>query len=331
MNARRIDVCNGDADGLCAIVQWRLHEPGAAQIVTGVKRDIALLARVDAGEGDRVVVCDVSLDRNRAALDALLARGASVLYFDHHEPGEIPRHARLDARIDLASDICTSLLVDRYLVQTCGNRRFRRWALVGAWGDNMDPAAARLAARIGLADDERRVLRELGMAINYNAYGETEADLLIPPADLLALMQRHADPLDFAASEPIVEQLCIQRREDLARASEIAFLRDDAHARVLLLPDAGWSRRVSGSLANRLAQQRPESAHAVITPKRDHSLSISVRAPLQSPHGADALCRRFGGAGRAAAGGIDQLAPDLLDEFAEAFMRASWPAQTSAT
>ena len=41
---RAIDVFNGDADGLCALHQLRLAEPLAdAQLVTGVKRDIALL------------------------------------------------------------------------------------------------------------------------------------------------------------------------------------------------------------------------------------------------------------------------------------------------
>ena len=51
---RRFDVCNGDADGLCAVVQWRLHDPAPATLVTGLKREIALLERVPAGDGERV-------------------------------------------------------------------------------------------------------------------------------------------------------------------------------------------------------------------------------------------------------------------------------------
>ena len=38
---QRIDVCNGDADGLCAVLQWRLADPQPARLVTGLKRDIA--------------------------------------------------------------------------------------------------------------------------------------------------------------------------------------------------------------------------------------------------------------------------------------------------
>ena len=63
---------NGDADGLCALQQLRLVEAGEATLVTGVKRDITLLERVDAQAGDEVTVLDISLDRNRAALLRLL-------------------------------------------------------------------------------------------------------------------------------------------------------------------------------------------------------------------------------------------------------------------
>ena len=33
-----IDVFNGDADGICALIQLRLVSPMAAHLVTGVKR-----------------------------------------------------------------------------------------------------------------------------------------------------------------------------------------------------------------------------------------------------------------------------------------------------
>ncbi|MGB5082223.1 MAG: acetyltransferase, partial [Burkholderiales bacterium] len=38
---RRVDVFNGDADGLCSLRQLRLAEPAESQLVTGVKRDIS--------------------------------------------------------------------------------------------------------------------------------------------------------------------------------------------------------------------------------------------------------------------------------------------------
>ncbi len=109
------DVFNGDADGICALHQLRLAEPRPATLVTGVKRDIALLARVQAAPGDEVTVLDVSLDVNRAPLLALLEAGVKVRYFDHHFAGEVPTHPGLTAYLDPAPTVCTSLLVDRLL------------------------------------------------------------------------------------------------------------------------------------------------------------------------------------------------------------------------
>src|SRR5512135_3375436 len=109
---RHFDVFNGDADGICALHQLRLAEPAESELVTGLKRDISLLERVTVSDGDAVTVLDLSLDKNRDALLHLLEAGAAVRYFDHHFPGDIPLHSRLETHIDTAADVCTSLLVD---------------------------------------------------------------------------------------------------------------------------------------------------------------------------------------------------------------------------
>ena len=80
----RFDVCNGDADGLCAVVQWRLAHPAPATLITGLKRDIELLQQVQAAPGDEVLVCDLSMQRNLPALQRVLQQGARVRWFDHH-------------------------------------------------------------------------------------------------------------------------------------------------------------------------------------------------------------------------------------------------------
>ena len=59
------DVFNGDADGIISLVQLRLAEPLNATLVTGRKRDVKLLNRVDASEGDRVTVLDISMRTTR--------------------------------------------------------------------------------------------------------------------------------------------------------------------------------------------------------------------------------------------------------------------------
>jgi len=319
---RRFDVCNGDADGLCSVVQWRLHEPSAATLVTGLKREIALLERVPAQAGDEVLVCDLSMDRNRDALMRLLDRGVRVRYFDHHAAGEVPDHPGLQAHIDLASGVCTSMLVDRWL-----RGRFRAWAVVGAFGDNLRGAAESLAAAIGLNAGERERLRRLGEAMNYNAYGDDESDVHIAPARLYPLLARYRDPLEFVAREPVAHEIDALRCADLARAMEQAPWWQGDTAVVYLLPDAPWSRRVIGSFANELAGAAPDRAHAVAKRCADGTLTVSVRAPIEAPGGAHELCRRFGGAGRERAGGIDRMPEDRFEAFVQEFARMHWGTQ----
>ena len=62
------DVFNGDADGIISLVQLRLASPLNSTLITGYKRDINLLSRVDAGENDNVVALDISMRSNKKDL-----------------------------------------------------------------------------------------------------------------------------------------------------------------------------------------------------------------------------------------------------------------------
>jgi hypothetical protein len=144
---RQVDVFNGDADGICALHQLRLAEPAPqARLVTGVKRDVQLLSRLDDLRDADVLVLDVSLDSNREALLGLLQRGCRVRYFDHHFAGDMPQHPALEAHIDPSPQLCTSLLVDAHL-----GGAYRAWAVTAAYGDNMVAAAREAAAPLNLA------------------------------------------------------------------------------------------------------------------------------------------------------------------------------------
>ena len=68
---RYVDIFNGDADGLIARHQYRLAFPvsnGQLRLITGVKRDIALVGQLDASLVDEVTVFDISYDQNAAAV-----------------------------------------------------------------------------------------------------------------------------------------------------------------------------------------------------------------------------------------------------------------------
>src|SRR6266852_6273856 len=91
---RFYDIFNGDADGICALQQLRLSEPREATLVTGVKRDTELLARVTPAPGDALTVLDISMHSNAEALKRALGAGATVRYFDHHYAGDIAADPR---------------------------------------------------------------------------------------------------------------------------------------------------------------------------------------------------------------------------------------------
>ena len=312
------DVFNGDADGICALQQLRLANPIDSVLVTGVKRDIGLLKRVDAAEGDQVTALDISLDKNRDALVGMLERGARVRYFDHHFPGEIPSHAALDLHIETQPDKGTSLLVDDYLQ---GSQR--AWAVVGTFGDNFDDAARRAAEPLGLSSDQVAALRELGICINYNGYGARIEDLHFPPDELYRRLHPYADPLVFINEDDTFVALSGGFVDDMTRArSTKADVLTDRHG-VYVLSAEPWARRASGVYANELAQDAPARAHALLTRLPGGGFVVSVRAPLDNLEGADELCRQFPtGGGRKAAAGINNLPDGDYDRFVERFLAA---------
>ena len=257
---------------------------------------------------------DVSLDRNRAALERLLARGVSVEWFDHHYAGAIPSHPLLEAHIDTAPETCTSAIVDLHL-----GGRFRAWAVAAAYGDGLARTAEALAGSIDLDAGARATLRSLGEDLNYNAYGDSEADLCVPPAALYRELAPYPDPLRFAAEAPVVAKLHACRLADMNEALVVAPYR----AGVYVLPAEAWARRVSGAFANDLAAQAPDRAHAVLVPCPGGGYRVSIRAPRTAPAGCAALAREFAtGGGREAAAGIDDLPAAALERFIERFQAA---------
>lgn len=317
---RFYDIFNGDADGICALHQLRLAAPCQAELVTGTKREIRLVERCPAGAGDALTVLDISFDENRPAVERALAAGARVQYFDHHYAGEIPIHPRLDARIDTAPDVCTSLLVDRAL-----GGRHRAWAVVAAFGDNLAQSALGAAAELAYTPEALARMQELGESINYNAYGDSVEDLHYHPADLYRSLSPYADPFEFMAGEPVFEVLRQGMADDLYRADETKTQAVSECCALIVLPDRSWSRRVAGVLGNRLASAHRSRAHAVLT-AHPGGFRVSVRAPLERLAGADQLCRQFeSGGGRAGAAGINHLPQGEFERFVRAFAAAFDP------
>lgn len=305
------DVFNGDADGIIALHQLRLANPIQSERVTGVKRDISLLRQVEAQAGDTVTVLDISLDKNRDALEKLLAAGVAVEYFDHHFAGDIPANPLLTSHINTAADTCTSLLVNDELAG-----RYRPWAVTAAFGDNLFEAAQQAAVPLAFSPAQLDALRELGTYINYNGYGAAISDLFFPPDELYNRLHPYANPFAFIHEDSAYQTLAEGYASDMTQARDMQAEIATPDYALFILPDAAWARRVSGVYANALAQQHPNRAHAMLTETGDGSFLVSVRAPLATKTGADELCRKFPtGGGRKAAAGINCLAADSYERF----------------
>ena len=313
------DVFNGDADGICALLQLRFAEPREAQLVTGVKREIDLLNRVYPAADDRITVLDISLDKNREGLDRALDVGAQVFYVDHHFAGAVPASASLKSLINEAPDVCTSVLIDHYL-----RGAYREWAVVGTFGDNLKYTANGLIKNLHFSAEQVTLLENLGIYINYNGYGANLEELHFAPDQLYRLLSQYRSPFDFVADNSADFQKLEQGyHQDIeAVQSTVALVASDEIA-AFVLPNEPWARRVSGVFSNQLANDNPERGHAVLTVKPNGNYLVSVRAPLNNKKGAAALCMQFPtGGGREAAAGINDLPADMLAKFLDQLKKA---------
>ncbi|MFI3246041.1 MAG: DHH family phosphoesterase [Ferrimonas sp.] len=317
------DVFNGDADGICALLQLRLAQPLSSTLITGVKRDIHLLQQVSQqADAKQVTVLDISMEKNATALTQLLRNQATVFYCDHHRAGVIPSHPKLTTLINLDAQSCTSLLINHHL-----GGQFPLWAITGAYGDNLFSRADQLAETLKLNLSERKFLKELGTLVNYNSYGANLEDLLIPPAQLYQQLYYYHSPLELAAkTDSLFYQLQAGYQADMAMATTYRPIRETEKIRVIALPNAPWARRISGALGNALTNQAPNMAHAILTLNADEcSYCVSVRAPLNRREGADEVCSAFEtGGGRRAAAGINVLPLQQLDHFITTLQQRYW-------
>ena len=321
------DVFNGDADGIIALLQLHLSKnklhPKETTLITGVKRDISLLSKVDASAASSVTVLDISLEKNIEALNEILENNVDVFYVDHHRPGDIPSSKYLTSLIDTDANTCTSLLVNDFL----GNELVY-WAIAAAFGDNMEASAIALAQANNLNNAQQALLKELGIYINYNGYGRSVDDLHFHPAKLFEKLLSYPNPFDLINdSHSIFHQLKAAYLADMTKAKQSEVLINNEQLCAVQLADEPWARRVSGVFGNELANAAPNKAHVVVTLNESAAnelatYTISLRAPLNNKQGAGDICANFPtGGGRAAAAGVNALPSEMLSDFFDSVAR----------
>ncbi|MEZ9851244.1 DHH family phosphoesterase [Vibrio breoganii] len=313
---KHYDVFNGDADGICALLQLRLNTFKDSTLITGVKRDIQLLQQVaDKEDVSSVTVLDISMEKNQTSLQALLNRNVDIFYCDHHRTGPVPISAHLKSLLDTSSDTCTSLLINLLL-----NNTHYLWACVGAFGDNLSEEATALALEHGVAHEDIDFLKQLGTLINYNGYGSSIEDLHFHPKALFESLLRYPNPLRLRdKTDGVFHKLKSGFDYDWDNVRSIQATSSTQHIEIYTLPSQAWARRISGTYGNWLANENPNKAIAVLTANPSgESYTVSVRSPLTNRKGADYVCSQFPtGGGRLAAAGINALPEDMVALFIE--------------
>ncbi len=304
------DIFNGDADGLCGITQLRLANPKHSTCITGVKRNNILLNDARLSANSQLTVVDISLHSNLRGLTQALDQGCSVEWFDHHHPGVIPKHRNLVTHIDTDPHVCSSLIINKLL-----NNRFARWAIVAAFGDNLEESAYSLAATCDTPEVTIDVLKDLGVCINYNSYGACIEDLHYHPETLYNIMQEFEEPMNLVAETDILPTLKAHYEADLTSARNTPIKAINDYVAIAILPNTKWARRISGIYANTLSNRFPDRAHAILIEKSD-GYTVSIRAPKANPVNAQMVALKFEtGGGRHTAAGIQHFTADQTNKL----------------
>ncbi|MCC5879136.1 MAG: DHH family phosphoesterase [Idiomarina sp.] len=326
-----IDVFNGDGDGIFSLIQLRKAIPVEQQtLVTGVKRDNALVKQIsDADAKDAVIsILDISFDKNTAELLRVLQVAELVLYIDHHQAETEFKALNLTTNINHAATVCTGLLVREHLhASGVANKDSANaaWAVAAAFGDGLDNVAHAEGTQLGYSTEQLAQLKELGVLVNYNGYGAAVPDLHFPPADLYRQLFAYDSPFAVIADDNSpFSTLKTGYEADLTKARECTPLADDETLIAVMLDNAPWARRISGTLGNLMAAENQHKAIVIASQNKanadeEATLTISLRAPKNNLQGAGDICASFPtGGGRAGAAGVNALPVSGLLDFLRA-------------
>ena len=309
------DVFNGDTDGIFAWHQLRLTHPRDAEIITGVKRDVNLASKVNAEDGDLVTIMDVSHAKNRKDVQRILDSGAIIEYFDHHDPKELIEHPNITYHINTEPNISTGLIVNSHV-----NGQNRLWSIATAFGDNHLDLAMNMAKSESLSDEQVLILKQIGLVVNYNSYGQTIEDLFYTPEEIAeAARACGSDIFKFLEQGDIFSTLLENFNADMSSAVCQEPFSISKNGVIYTLPNEAWTHRIMGSFSNHLVSTNKNLACAIAVLNSDGTYRISVRSSINNPHGAGNLCGNFGGGGREKAGGINNLPASDMNTFKEEF------------
>ena len=182
--------------------------------------------------------------------------------------------------------------------------------------------AMNMAKSENLSEEQTTLLKQIGLVVNYNSYGQTVEDLFFSPEEIAkAVKACGSDIFRFTEQSDIFPTLLENFSADMSSAvcQEPYSISDNAV--IYTLPNEGWTHRVMGSFSNHLVSTNKDLACAIAVLNSDGTYRISVRSSINNPYGAGDLCKKFGGGGREKAGGVNNLNASEVDSFKEEFER----------
>jgi hypothetical protein len=183
--------------------------------------------------------------------------------------------------------------------------------------------AMNMAKSENLNEEQTTLLKQIGLVVNYNSYGQTADDLFFSPEEIAeATKACGSDIFRFTEQSDIFSTLLENYEKDMSTASCQEPYSISDKAVFYTLPNEGWTHRVMGSFSNHLVSSNKDLACAIAVLNSDGTYRISVRSSINNPYGAGDLCKKFGGGGREKAGGINNLDASELDNFKEEFEKA---------
>lgn len=307
------DFFNGDADGMISLHQYRMFSPAHTLKHTGCKRDINLLRYSTGLKNSKLFVFDLSLKTNQQHVSQAIDNHNSIIWFDHHDPGELIHSDKITCHIDTDPNTCTSWLVDKHL-----DGMFRPWTIAGAYGDNLHELAEQINP--SFVKSQMQTLQTLGETLNYSGYGNTEADLVSHPYETYRDMSKYNNPFEYIDKSELFGKIKTQFDVDRLELDSAEIIMDHVCGQIVLLPETKASVRYSGIYSNNLATDNPDKAFIILSVIED-GYKVSIRAPLNNPTEANTLALRFEtGGGREKAAGINYLPSQQLDRLKDEFV-----------
>ena len=142
---------------------------------------------------------------------------------------------------------------------------------------------------------------------------------IIPLESIYKALHTYSDPLEFFHSSGELIKLGEGFLNDKKLAEDILPEMNCKAGRIFKFPNETWGPRICGTFINKLTREEPYLADSLLVERQDGTFQISVRAPLAKPYGTEKLSIKFAGGGRAVTAGINDLAPEEVELFFEAF------------